>query len=224
MVERAAMNRAALAVLVVVGVFPLGCSSSKSAERAPPSAENRAPAFYPLKVGNRWTYDELAMGRVHNTWQTSISQQASPTRYVQDIQLLVEGKPSKPARQVLEVRPRGIFDGTRYVLEEPVTVGKKWMTVLDVSTAEKFEIVSVDSTVEVPAGRFSGCVRVRNTITDPGKVVQLTEPTFCRDVGMVETRISIQKPGKPDIVVSHMRLLRFESDGKQIFPPVLGGG
>lgn len=211
-------------MMLVVAALAQGCASGKSAQQAPPKAENRAPAFYPLQVGNRWTYDELAMGKVHNTWQATISQQASPTRWVQDITLVQEGKTPRPARQVLEVRPRGIFDGTRYVLEEPVTLGKKWMTVLDVSTAERFEIVGVDEVVEVPAGRFTGCVRVRNTITDPGKVVQLTEPVFCRDVGMVETRIRVQKPGKPDIVVSHMRLLRFEREGRQVYPRVLGGG
>lgn len=201
----------------------LGCATPRAVLQPPPP-QDRATAYYPLKVGNRWTYDEVSMGKVHNTWQSTVASQGSPTQFVMEVAPVTAQSSAqrRPARHTLEVRPRGIFDGVRYVLEDPVSQGKKWMSILDVKTAEKFEVVSTHASAAVPAGRFVDCALITNTIAEPGEVSQVTQVTFCRDVGMVENLIRILKPGKKEIVVSHLRLLSFESGGARVLPRTLG--
>ncbi|MBI5497376.1 MAG: hypothetical protein HY904_20345 [Deltaproteobacteria bacterium] len=215
-------TRRALSAVLAAAALAAGCGGSRAEQRPAPAPQDRATAYYPLKVGHRWLYDEVAMGRAHRTWQSTVTQQLAEGRFVMEIAPVEQGVPGRAARLTLEVRPRGIFDGTRYMLEDPVEPGHKWLAITDVRTSERFEVVSLQQTADTPAGRFVGCALVVNTIREPGNVVQLTEVTWCRDIGMVETRIRIQKPGKPDIPVSHMKLTQFHAGTQRVYPRHLG--
>lgn len=214
--------------LVACSAFCLlaSCASSKPApDGRAAGAQERATTYYPLKVGHRWHYREFAMGKSERFWQTSVVEQPATDVFVLEIQQVdnVGNKVGPAARQRLEVKPRGIFDGIRYVLEEPVKKGHAWMAITDIRTAEKFEVVSQGETVRSPAGEIPGCVRVANVIREPGDVQQRTEVVFCEGVGMVETDIRVMKKGRPDIQVSHMQLRAFEDNGNVVFPRQLGG-
>lgn len=202
----------------------VACASSKPRTNGPPSEREAAVTYYPLKVGHSWRYIETALGGQQRHWRTTVTQQPSPDKYVLQIQPEDEAGAAvgEPARQTLQVTPRGIFDGLRFVLEQPVRQGHKWMAVTDARTAEKFELASTGEPIRVPAGALTDCVRVQNTIREPGDVTQLTEAVFCANVGMARTTIRILKPGKPDIMVSQMELRAFSVDGKQVLPRRLG--
>jgi hypothetical protein len=71
-------------------------------------------------------------------------------------------------------------DGTRsYVLKEPLAAGNSWQG----EHGGKVEIAAVDAAIEVPAGRYAGCVK---TVEQRGGDIPLrVDTTFCPDVGIV---------------------------------------
>ncbi|MEW5852859.1 MAG: hypothetical protein AB2A00_29010 [Myxococcota bacterium] len=198
------------------------CAGGKSTSRRAATSERLSSLYFPLKVGDRWVYEDAFLGR-KQTYQVAIAREEAPGRYVaQMLPMVSDGKRYKPLEARFEVRPRGIFDGTRYLLEEPMEVGHKWMAIHDVKTAERFELISLDAQADVPAGRFTGCAQTRSTIKLPHDESKVTDVTFCKGVGMVERVAWVHTPGKKSIEQWHLRLLSYESGGKRVYPKHLG--
>jgi hypothetical protein len=208
------------AALMAAVVTVCGSARPRPQDNATPRLSSR---YFPLKVGDRWLYEDAYFKRTQRM-EVSVARQVDPHTFV--VQMKPHDVPlpkgERPSEVRMEIRPRGIFDGARYVLEEPLQPGKKWMAILNATTAERFEVVTMDAAADVPAGKFSDCLQVRSTIRAPRQEQQVTDVTYCPDVGMVERRVSVTKPGKPTITVWHGRLLYYETQGARIYPKKLG--
>ena len=84
--------------------------------KSEPSKALKAHDYWPLAVGNRWSYRIQHAGAVEKN-QVSIVQQDADGFFVD----------SQGAR--LQQHPAGIFDGDRFLLRDPLEVGNKWMAV-----------------------------------------------------------------------------------------------
>lgn len=69
--------------------------------------------------------------------------------------------------------------GPVYVLKQPVAMGNSWRG----EHGGTVEIVQVDAVVEVPAGRFTGCVQTLET--RGGDRPTRVATTYCPDTGIV---------------------------------------
>lgn len=120
------------------------CATTSSAG----GASERARDYYPLAVGNSWTYritpapPDMPQGEI-----TIVDEQDG------FYALNVGGK--------IGARATSITDGTRNLIEEPLEVGHQWVAVPAPSAVERYEIVATDKDMKVPAGMFRGCVQVR---------------------------------------------------------------
>lgn len=80
-----------------------------------------------------------------------------------------------------EYTPQGvtIAGGGAFVLREPIAAGTVWIG----EHGGQARVAEVGVTVEVPAGRFAGCVRTREERLGDRPVLYVS--TFCPDVGLV---------------------------------------
>jgi hypothetical protein len=139
---------AALAAAACAG--PAAQQQPKAAriEAAPPGA----PAdFYPLAVGNTWTYRDESPGL----------KQPGTSRTVRILERTKDGYFRDSDRGELRADADCVHDRSRRLLCAPLAKGNGWTSVVSVSSTEKYEIAAVGETVETPAGKFEGCVRVR---------------------------------------------------------------
>jgi hypothetical protein len=156
-------------------------------------------AYMPLEVGNCWTY------------QTWFQDQPQPELEVcivrEEAGFFIDNRP-KPSR--LRFDAEGLRDGSvRYLLKAPLQAGQKWMSVADVRTVERYEVVSVGENVKVPAGNYDDCVVVRMEVRMTEEQWMFNRMTFAPDVGIVEIKASL-KQGTKVIPQSHMALKVFK--------------
>ncbi|WP_437733455.1 hypothetical protein [Sorangium sp. So ce1335] len=182
---RSSLARSSLArSLSALALALLGCGGSGAPDAAPPTAWNaaadgqkgassgtQAERYFPLVDGHVYHYVTLGDGggqgllvaRVHRA-----DARRGELRF-----------PSGVKR--FEFTGEGVVrsDTGVFVLKEPIAPGTTW-------TGEhggRARIAAVDAAVEVPAGRFTGCVQtVEERLGDrPARYVS----TFCPDVGVV---------------------------------------
>src|SRR6185436_19706475 len=103
-----------------------GCAHAPVAQ-AP--AKGDVGVYYPLAVGNRWTYAAKLLG----------------ARSVQTVEILGrDGAFFKDSQNgELAVDPYGIRDKHRYLLRSPVERGTTWTNVVSVSSVEHYAIEAV---------------------------------------------------------------------------------
>ena len=96
-------------------------------------------------------------------------------------------------RLVYQVRPGGIFrpDLGVWLLKAPLRAGASWPS----ASGRTARIVATDAAVEVPAGRFTGCLRVEEAGGRDGRRIVTV---YCPDVGpvLVETSIGLPAAGR----------------------------
>jgi hypothetical protein len=187
--------------LILVGVLTAASCAHTAGTATGSTDAKRAQDFFPLAVGNCWTYE------------TSFQGQAQPELKVcivkKDKNFFVDNHPT-PSR--LRFDAEGLRDGAvRYLLKAPLEAGQKWMSVRDVSTVEHFQIEDVHKTARVPAGTFRDCVVVRSEIKMPGKVSFVSRTSYASGVGIVEISTTIHK-GDKQIPQSRMALRQFALD------------
>jgi len=155
------VRRLACVVLVLCacksGPQPEGSASGEDATR-----------YYPLAVGNSWTYAFRGSERQETI---RIIGQDGPW-YIDD------------HRGRLRYEKDGVRDSDRYLLHTPLSVGAKWSAVENLAV-QRFEVVSMDASAVTQAGTFTRCAVVRNeqSLKKGGKFV--TEWTYARKVGLV---------------------------------------
>ncbi|HVI94410.1 MAG TPA: hypothetical protein VM753_10410 [Anaeromyxobacter sp.] len=163
------LRRSALAALAL----SLGCAHRAA---APPPAD--VAAYFPLAVGNEWTYaDESPAVRPDSP---------GVQRTVRIVARTKDGYFRDTERGELRADGGCLHDRLRRLLCGPVAQGTRWSSVVSASSTERFEIASVGEEVLTPAGRFGGCVRVRahnraNAATD-----YVIETTYAPGVGPVK--------------------------------------
>ena len=174
----------------VVGAVWLGAVALGWAgcAHAPETAEGtqRAPLaglgqYYPLAVGNSWTY--TVNGRTDRPVEVKILKQEDG--FFQD---------SKGGQ--LMVDSFGVRDQKRYLLRAPVEPGRTWTNVVSVSSTERYQILQAGIPCQVPAGSFEGCVLVeaRNRVDTQTTLVNTF--TFAPGVGLVRIQVEAEQDGR----------------------------
>ena len=176
---------------VVLAAGLLGCAHEPApspASAAGPASPGKIPdsaRYFPLAVGNHWTYDATYLGQ-------------RSTRRVEMVAFRDGSYVDKDGR-ALKADREGVRDQVRYLLHEPLTVGATWTSVVAPGSAEHYRILSVRSPCEVPAGKFPDCVEVESrTIVDPSKPGRLlvNRVTFAAGVGIVRVRTALEEGAK----------------------------
>ena len=138
-------------------------------------------SFMPLAVGNQWIYATQFRGQKQPDLTVSIVKQEKG--------VFIDNRP-QPSRMRFDAH--GLRDGNvRYLLKAPLEKGNKWMSVADVKTVERYEIIDTQRTVRTASGTFEGCVTVRMEVRISQDKVMRNDMTFAPSVGMVEVKTSL---------------------------------
>jgi len=184
----------------------LGCAHPSSPPPAPAATDASAPAgrlpesarYFPLAVGNHWTYDASYLGE-------------KSTRRVEVVAFRDGSYVDRDGRS-LRVDREGIRDQVRYLLREPLTVGATWTSVVAPGSAEHYRVLSVRAPCQAPAGRFEDCVEVESrTLADPAMPGRLlvNRVTFAAGVGIVQVRTALEE-GTRSAPTAELRLTTFQ--------------
>jgi hypothetical protein len=157
----------------------LGCASGPARTEAPRS---EAQDYYPLAVANHWTYEVNFLG---DRRQRRVEIVAEKDGYFVD---------NEGAR--LTVDGFGVRDEKRYLLRDPIELGKTWTNVVSASSIERYKIERLGEPCRAPAGTFQNCVVVesRNRMDEQRTLVN--ELTFAPGVGIVRIQVSLDLPQK----------------------------
>jgi hypothetical protein len=200
---------AACAALALAGCATAGSSSSSSssAARGGPFARE----YIALGVGNAWTYRVQPAPAGHDTDTVTLVSQ-------DDRGFFVDNHGGK-----LQVRSDGIFDGTRFLLEDPLDEGHAWIAIPSAQVVEHYKITHVGQSVVVPAGTFEDCVEVQaeqetqNPAT--GQRARLTVTwTYAKGVGLVRIVQTVQVGGGTAKTMATMDLVKFKDASSSSSP------
>lgn len=172
MVLHLARSRFVIAGLALAhGLAVGGCGGAPvRTDVADPSM--REPArLYPLSDGYAWTFRNDPGGGLPAL--NSILRVASSNGSTARVESMANGD-----GRTYERRTDGIFwvEGGIYQLRAPIEAGTSWPS----SNGRTARVIDVDVTVEVPAGRFTHCVEVREEGGDAGLTVRTV---YCPDIG-----------------------------------------
>lgn len=174
------MKRVLLGALAVVAA--VGCVKRLDAGTPGGGGGADAAIYYPLAVGNRWTYQVKLLGEASE-------QTVRIEREVGGVFFDNQGGQ-------LSVDAFGITDRKRYLLREPVEAGGEWTNVVSVSSTERYRILEVGPPCVVPAGRFERCVRVESRNRLDAKTTLVNEITFAPRVGIVRIQVVAETGGQ----------------------------
>lgn len=165
--------------VLMVAVALCACSTPRApGVQLSPSTQSASPStgaavFFPLAVGNTWTYRDIS------------PQNREARRTVRIVSQDAQGYYLDNARGALRSDAECVRDRVRRLLCTPLTKGKTWSSVVSFATTERYEIAGVNESVEVPAGKFKGCVRVRSQVRAEN-VERIAEFTYAPGVGLVK--------------------------------------
>jgi hypothetical protein len=170
----------------------------KTAEAPGPSPA----ALFPLAVGNKWTYRLEAPGAGGQQREETVQIVGRDGAWFLD-----------DHRQRLLVDSEGVRDADRYLLRAPLKTGATWSAV-DNLVVQRFQVTATEATAVTRAGKFTGCVIVRNEIPigSKGEGRYVTEWTYAPGVGLVELRTSAVTGGKI-VPQTQLSLVSFELAG-----------
>jgi hypothetical protein len=145
------------------------------------SASTNAARYFPLAVGNRWTYRTTG----------------GDTTAVEEVEIrgVKDGQYADNRGRFLWVSPDGLRDQSRVILRSPVEVGRSWSVVLGPDSVEHWRIDSVGQPCTVPAGPFADCVDVESRISPKAGVQLVNHITFAAGVGVVKIRTTLVNNG-----------------------------
>jgi hypothetical protein len=145
----------------------IACASAPAPQPDKPPGDD-ATGYYPLAVGNTWTYvlrgsekrETIAIVGRDGPW--FLDDHRGRLRYESD----------------------GVRDADRYLLHTPLSAGAKWSSV-DNLIIQRFEVTATDASAVTEAGTFTHCAVVRNEQVLPKGGKFVTEWTYAPRVGMV---------------------------------------
>lgn len=151
----------------------LSACAGSGAHVQPAPADEGLPlaAWFPLEVGNRWTW-QVRTGHQVELQEVRIVERQG--RYAIDDQggaLAFDGE--------------GLRDAHRYLVLAPVRRGATWQSTLEDGTVERYEIVATDAQVQVPAGTFDQVLVVRATTPADRRASLELEWSWAPEVGLV---------------------------------------
>jgi hypothetical protein len=173
---RPASRRSLLLLLCVASLLP---ACAKRVESTPGQAAASLEAYYPLAVGNRWTY--ALNGAADKPVEVSIVKEEGG--YFHD------SRGSRLAHDAF-----GLRDGDkRYLLRGPLEVGRTWTSIVSVSSTERYRITATGVPCTVPAGEFQDCVEVEGRTRGAGERVLAVHYTFAPRVGLVRIETVLEE-------------------------------
>jgi hypothetical protein len=189
----------------VLALAVIGCAHEAAAPAPASSSQGKAPAalpesarYFPLAVGDRWTYQATYLGE-------------RSTRQVELVAFRDGSYVDKDGR-ALRVDGEGLRDQVRYLLRDPLTVDATWTSVVAPGAAEHYRVLSVHAPCEAPAGRFPDCVVVESRATadpsNPARVL-VNRITFAAGVGIVRVHTELSE-GQRSIPTAELLLTSFE--------------
>jgi hypothetical protein len=188
----------ALVVALVVGCATTvgGCATPAATARADGP---RARDFHGLQVGSRFTF-RATPGPHEPRGLTIVGF---------DKGYFVDDRGGR-----LAPRSDGLFDGERFLLQDPLTVGHEWIAKAADQSVERYRIDATDVDVAVPAGTFHGCVQVTGTqqVVDPASgqpATLLVTSTWAPRVGVVRVEFRIQLGAAKPVTTSVTELVAF---------------
>jgi hypothetical protein len=171
----------------VLAVVVLGdCASGKAVARSDVTGTTAAE-YYPLKIGNTWTYDMRFLGQKQTE---TVTVEKESEGYFVTKSSSQEAEPVK-----MKADAYGVRDEKRYLLREPVEAGTTWTNVVSVETTEHYKILAARSPCEVPAGKFTDCVVVESRVRLPQGNLR-NEMTFVRGIGLARVATELEANGK----------------------------
>lgn len=182
--------------VVLAALVAAGCATTAQGPAAP---QRTAEDYFPLAVGNRWTYEVDFLGEKRQHTVELVGQESG---------FFVDNEGAR-----LTIDAYGVRDERRYLLQEPVQQDHAWKNTVSVSATERYRIESVGATCETPAGVFKDCVVVSSTLKVDNDNTLINELTFARDVGLVRIATDLSRNGQR--TPQHRReLLSFELKGQ----------
>ncbi len=172
----------------------LGLALACAHAQAPAPRRASAPAdFFPLEVGNEWTYLDESPALP--------ADRRGSMRTVKILDRDAEGYFRDNERGELRADADCLHDRVRRLLCAPIERGKTWASVVSVSSTERYEIAAVGEKVATPAGTFEGCVRVRAHNRAGPATDYVNEITYAPGVGPVriETFAVVKGAATPQI-------------------------
>lgn len=167
----------------------------KTAPAAKPAVRD-ARAYYPLAVGNSWTY--------------AVS--GSP----EEAKIEIVGKDGDwfldDHRGRLRYEEGGVRDADRFLLRPPLAEGTHW-TAVENLVVQHFEIVSADASIATAAGSFQHCVVVRTSSLVKKDVTFTTEWTYAPDVGIAQIVTSVTDGQGVSTEQTRLSLTAFHAGG-----------
>lgn len=163
---------------------------------APKPAPLDAQAYYPLAVGNSWTY--------------AVS--GSP----EEAKIEIVGRDGDwfldDHRGRLRYEEGGVRDADRFLLRPPLVEGTRWSAVENL-VVQHFEIVSADASLVTAAGSFARCVIVRTSSRVKKDVTFTTEWTFAPHVGIARIVTSVTGGDGVSTEQTRLSLTAFHAGG-----------
>jgi hypothetical protein len=196
-----------LLCLAVVGL----AACAHAPEAAPPapaqaaSAQTSPARYFPLAVGNHWTYRG-----------TGGSAEAVEEVTIQSVQ---DGQYADNRGRVLWVSADGLRDQSRVILRSPLETGRSWTVVLGPDSVERWRILSVGKSCTAPAGHFADCVEVESRISPTVGAELVDRLTFAAGVGIIQVRTTLVRNG---VETPQMELLLTAYEVAPLRPPPSG--
>jgi hypothetical protein len=183
-----------LGASLVMGVG--ACASRQEVAEEPRSRPSESlSAYYPLAVGNRWTY--RVNGREDKTVNVEVlKEEGGYFHDNQGGQLSVDGF--------------GVRDRKRYLLRGPLTAGSGWTNVVSVSSTERYRILQAGVPCDAPAGSFNHCVRVEARNRVDANTTLVNTLTFAEGVGLVRIDVSAEKSNGERMPQTWLELVSYQ--------------
>jgi hypothetical protein len=155
------------------------CGGAKEAPAPPqvaaPVAQSAVSRFFPLVDGTQWAYEAEEDGTGNKGVFVTRAQAMAGPRFS-----LVTGQRSR----AVEVRAEGIVrvENGLYVLRAPLAQGAEWPG----EGGAVVRVAAVDRIVDVPAGKYVGCLDTVEEQPGPGgQPTRRITTTYCPEVGIV---------------------------------------
>lgn len=169
-----------------------GCGHVAPSPAGATPGSDAVAELFPLAVGNEWTWVDRS---------PALPQGRAPERTVRILALGADGYYRDSDRGELRIEGGCLRDRARRLLCAPIEAGRSWVSVTGVSSTERYEIVGAGEQVDTPAGRFSGCVRVRALQRAGPEAENVLELTYAPGVGPVRIETFAVVGGKTSLQV-----------------------
>lgn len=163
------MSRSSFAGLATWLLLGAGCVSTDP--RPTPQSVPRANELFPLAVGNRWSYNVAFLGARQMLTVAIVSGEG---------RVFTDSRNQKFMREA-----DGLRDEHRYLLKEPLEVGRTWTSIIDVSTSEHYKVDEIGVRIDVPAGHFEDCVQIEARNPQGPSMSLIADQVYCPGVGLV---------------------------------------